>query len=171
MSLVGPLTERWTRFREDVAVRTGTALALLLVVAPASARADDKGLYERLWPRVPDSQRLSMSQQIADQITELGNTLGYHASLLSNEMVALRVDGRKRRAFVALGGGDERYLTLRLASDIHFTDGLARVNTRVDLTFRGRKLELELPEMEMVPASYRGERGVELRLPLFRRRF
>ena len=56
-------------------MRTGTALALLLVLAPASALADDKGLYERLWPRVPDSQRLSMSQQIADQITELGNTL------------------------------------------------------------------------------------------------
>jgi hypothetical protein len=121
-----------------------------LVVAPASARADDKGLYERLWPRVPDSQRLSMSQQIADQITELGNSLGYHASLLSNEMVALRVDGRKRRAFVVLSGGDERYLDVGLASDIHH-DGLAREHPRRS-TFRGYKLELE-PRDEMALAS------------------
>jgi hypothetical protein len=144
---------------------------VVLVLASAPARAEDKDLYDRLWPRTPDSQRRTMSQQITDQLTELGNTLGYHIDVLSRESVAFHVDGRRRRAFVAIGGGDERFLTLRLASDIHFTEGLARVNTRVDLSFRGRTLELELPEMEMVPSSYRGERGVEIRLPLFRRRF
>lgn len=143
----------------------------LTLVAP-SARADDGGLYERLWPRVPDGQRLTLSQQIADQITELGNTLGYHLDLLSDDMLALRVDGRRHRAYVRLAvGTDERFLTFRLASDVHFTEGLARVSSTVDLGIAGRKLELELPEVEMVPASYRGERGVEVRLPLFRRRW
>lgn len=112
-----------------------------------------------------------MSQQIQDQLTELGNTLGYHAAVLSHDMLQLKFDARKRRAYMRVSGGDEQYLSFKLSSDFHFTEGLARVNTKIDLTFRGRTLELELPEMEMVPASYRGERGVEVRLPLFRRRW
>lgn len=152
-------------------MRRGVVLAAVVAALPASAMAEDRGLYERLWPRVPDSQRLTLSQQIADQITELGNTVGYHVGTLSHDTLALRVDGRRRRAFVRLAAGDERYLTLQLASDIHFTEGLARVNTRVDLGFRGRRVELELPEMDVAPTSYRGERGVEIRLPLFKRRW
>jgi hypothetical protein len=151
-------------------VRRGL-LALFGVVLFASPASAEKDLYERLWPQVPDSQRTTFSEQLADQITELGNTLGYHTALLSREMVAMRFDGRRRRASVAIGGGDEQFLTFRLASDVHFIEGLARVNTRVDLSFRGRKIQLELPEVEMVPTAYRGDRGVEVRLPLFRRRF
>jgi hypothetical protein len=152
-------------------VRRGLGLALALTAWFASDANAEKDLYERLWPRVPDSQRASFSDHVVDQITELGNMLGYHTSLLSHEMIALRFDGRRRRAHVAIGGGDEHFLTFKLASDVQFIDGLARVNTRVDLSFRGRKIELRLPEMEMVPASYRDERGVEVRLPLFRRKF
>lgn len=149
----------------------GCIVAGILAVA-ASARADSgDALYERLWPRAPMSQHLTLSEQITDRLTALGNALGHHVDLLSHDMIAFRVDGRRRRAFVAVGGGDDRYLTLRIASDIRFDDGLARVNTRIDLGIRGRTFELVLPEMEMAPASYRGERGVELRLPLFRRRF
>ncbi|MBA2545196.1 MAG: hypothetical protein H0V17_36475, partial [Deltaproteobacteria bacterium] len=148
----------------------GIALAAL-VATTATAQADDKGLYERLWPQAPDAQRVTMSQRIQDQLTELGNTLGYHAAVLSHDLVALRVDARKRRAYMHFGGGDQQLLSFRLASDIQFTEGLARVNTKIDLAFRGRTFQLELPEMEMVPASYRGERGVEVRLPIFRRRW
>jgi hypothetical protein len=148
----------------------GLAVAAI-VASTATANADDKGLYERLWPQVPDSQRATFSQQIQDQLTELGNTLGYHAAVLSHDMIALKVDARKRRAYMRFGGGDEQLLSFRLASDIQFTEGLARVNTKIDLSIRGRTFELELPEMEMVPASYRGDRGVEVRLPLFRRRW
>jgi hypothetical protein len=136
-----------------------------------SAAADDGSLYERLWPRVPDGQRLTLSQQIADQLTLLGNTLGYHLDLLSKETLSLRFDGRRRRAYVRLGAGDAQYLTFRLASDVHFTQGLARVTTRVDLGIAGRALHLELPDVEMTPTEYHGERGVVVRLPLFRRSF
>ncbi len=150
----------------------GCALAILLASSPVAADYyQDKGLYERLWPQVPDGHRLTLSQQIQDQLTELGNTLGYHASVLSADMIGLTFDARRRRMQARLGGGDDQMLSFRLASDVQFTDGLARINTKIDLSFRGRSLKLELPEMEMVPASYRGERGVEVRLPIFRRRW
>jgi len=135
------------------------------------AAADDGSLYERLWPRVPEDSHLTLSQQITDQLTLLGNTLGYHLDVLSNEMLTLRFDGRRRRAYVRLGGGDAQYLTFRLASDVHFTEGLARVTTRVDLGIGGRALHLELPDIEMTPTELHGERGVVVRLPLFRRSF
>jgi hypothetical protein len=152
-------------------VRVVGASLALGAIAASPAAADDASLYDRLWPRVPDSQRLTLSEQITDQLTALGNQLGYHLDLLSQDMVALRVDGRRRRAYVRLGAGEGEFLSFRLASDVHFTEGLARVATTVDLGIAGRTLHLELPDVEMAPASYRGERGVELRLPLFRRRF
>lgn len=141
-----------------------------IACAPTIARADNE-LYDRLWPRVPEGRHLRLSEQIVDTMTELGNTLGAHVDALSNEMLQLRFDGRKRRAYVRLGGGDAQLLTFRLASDIHFSDGRAKLTTRVDLGIAGRALHLELPDVEMVPASYRGERGVEVRLPLFQHAF
>ncbi|MBS1118911.1 MAG: hypothetical protein H6Q90_1139 [Deltaproteobacteria bacterium] len=147
------------------------AITAITAIAVSPAAADDSSLYDRLWPHVPDAQRLTLSEQITDQLTALGNQLGYHLDVLSQDMVALRVDGRRRRAYLSVGAGEGTYLSFRLASDVHFTQGLARVATTVDLGIAGRTMHLELPEVEMVPASYRGERGVEVRLPLFRRRF
>ena len=42
---------------------------------------------------------------------------------------------------------------------------------RLDVAVAGRALRLDLPDLEMVPAELHGERGVELRLPLFKRTF
>lgn len=147
---------------------------LLLVCATvdvASANSDD--LYERLWPEMPNSTRLTLSQQITDQLTELGNTVGQHVNTLSNDAIALGFDGRRRRAKIRLGLEDtpDRYLTFKLAGDVHFTHGVARVVARLDIGIAGHVLHLELPDIEMAPASYRGERGVEIRVPLFRRTF
>lgn len=166
--LVRPLTEHVARSRDSFPVRRGL-LGLACVAALGAPAHAEKDLYERLWPRVPDSQRATLGQQLADSITELGNTLGYHAAVLSNEMIAMKFDGRRRRAYVRLGAGDEQFLNFRLASDVQFIEGLARVNTKIDLSFRGRKVQFELPEMEMVPTSYRGDRGVEVRVPIYRR--
>lgn len=146
-------------------------LVVLFAARSAAADYEQQSLYDRLWPQVPDARRATFSQQLQDQLTELGNTLGYHASVLSHDMVGLTVDARRRRMHTRLGGGDDQMLSFRLASDIQFTEGLARINTKIDLSIRGRSFQLALPEMEMVPASYRGERGVEVRLPLFRRRW
>ena len=172
MTLVSPLTETDPQLLHHSLVRRGAyALVLCCLVATPAAAEDEKSLYDRLWPKAPDAPRLSLSQQVQDQISEICNQIGGHLDVLTSDMMTVGVDVRKRRAWVRVGGGDEQYLTFRLASDVLFTDGLARVNTRIDLAFRGRKLQLELPEMEMVPASYHGERGVEVRLPLLRRRF
>jgi hypothetical protein len=135
------------------------------------AAADEYSLYDRLWPRVPDGNHLTLSQQITEQLTVLGNTVGYHLDVLSKETLSLRFDGRRRRAYVRFGGGETQYLTFKLASDVHFTEGIARISTRVDLSVAGRALHLDLPEVEMTPTEYRGERGVVVRLPLFRRNF
>ncbi len=142
-----------------------------LVVLAAPAAADHKDLYDRLWPRVPEGHQLKLSDQITEQLTELGNFVGDHMNVLSHDMLTMTFDGKRRRAFFAVGGGDSRYLEFKLASDVQFFDGRAKINTRIDLAIAGKQLELELPEMEMVPASYHGERGVEVRLPLFKRSF
>jgi len=152
-------------------VRFGGLLALGTLVAltqPAFAEGD---LYDRLWPKVPTGPQLKLSDQITDQLTELGNTLGQTMNELSYDTFAMTFDGRKRRAHIRFGGGDARFLEFRLASDVQFFDGRAQINAKIDLTIAGNKMELELPEMEMVPANYRGERGVEVRLPIFKRRF
>jgi len=41
----------------------------------------------------------------------------------------------------------------------------------LQLGIAGRSLDLELLALEMAPAEYRGERGVEIRVPLLRRSF
>ena len=152
------------------AVRAGAALACVVAMASV-AEADEYARYDQLWPRVPEGAYLTLSQQLTDSLTLLGNTLGEHLDVLSKETLTLRFDGRRRRAHVGFGAGEARYLTFRLASDVHFTEGLARITTRIDLSIAGRALRLELPEVEMTPTEYHGERGVVLRLPLLRRNF
>jgi hypothetical protein len=152
-------------------VQIGGGLVLLALVASAAPAAADNELYDRLWPRVPDGRHLKLSDQITDQLTELGNFMGEHMNALSHDVLAMTFDGRRRRAFLRVGGGDGRFLAFNLASDVHFSDGKAQINARIALTVAGTRMQLDLPEMEMVPASYRGERGVEVRVPLFRRSF
>ena len=156
------------------AMRRRWGPVLLLVCATVDvAAANDEDLYDRLWPEMPNSTRLTLSQQITDQLTELGNSVGHHVNMLSNDAIALGFDGRRRRAKVRLGLEDtpDRYLTFRLAGDVHFTQGVARVAARLDIGVAGYVLHLELPDIEMAPASYRGERGVEIRVPLWKRSF
>lgn len=164
------LTERARQLGDHPDVRhVAGGLALALTFAePAAA---DSELYERLWPRVPQGRHLRLSEQITDQLTELGNFMGEHMGVLSADVLSLQFDGRRRRAWFRIGGGDPRYLELKLASDVRFFNGRAQITARIDFAIAGRTIHLELPEMEMVPASYRGERGVEVRLPLFRRNF
>lgn len=151
-------------------MRSMVALAVLLASAPP-ASADPAVLLASRWPGVPDGHALSLEDQITDRLTQLGNELGRHLDLLSHDMFQLEVDGRHRRAHVRIGGGDSALLSLRLDGDIQFDDINAHVRARVDLALRGHALSLELPAFEMAPVSYRGDYGVEVRLPLFVQRF
>jgi hypothetical protein len=62
-------------------------------------------------------------------------------------------------------------LTIRIDGDIEFEDINAHVHARLDLALHGHAVHLELPAFEMAPAEYRGDRGVEVRLPLLVRKF
>lgn len=151
-------------------MRWQVAAVIASLVCGGVARADD--LYDRLWPAVPQAGHLTLSQQLTDELTELGNTVGAHLGALSHGELGLEVDGRHRRARVRVGSSDtERYLVFRLAGDIQFTRGVALVRARLDLGIGDHLVELELPDFEMAPTEVRGERGVEIRLPLFKRRF
>jgi len=155
-----------------VAVTLGATLSAL---CPALAHADDGGdaqiaLSDR-WSEVPAGGHLELSQQIADELTELGNFIGTHVNVLSDDILGLTFDGRRRHARLRLGTGDGEFLRFKLASDWHFASGKARIHARVELGLGTHQWHLELPDMEMLPASYRGERGVEVRLPLFERRW
>ena len=167
------LTERRHVLGDHGDVRKLGVLALLLAMS-STASADDSSLYERLWPAVPSGRGLSLEQQITDHLTAMGNTLGYHLDQLSNDVLALTFDGRRRLAkirFGTHGSENERYLTFRVDGDVRFTEGMAKVTARVELGVAGHLVQLELPDFEMVPAAYRGDRGVEIRLPLFKRAF
>lgn len=146
---------------------------MLCVVATASsvAHADDVALYDRMWPTVPKANRTSFSDQVTLQLTELGNMLGYHLDVLSNDMLALRFDGQHRRARVKFGMIDSDFVTFKFDSVVHFSDGLAKIQARIDVGIAGHVVHVDLPDMEMAPTEYHGERGVELRVPLYQRFF
>lgn len=135
------------------------------------ARADDLHLYDKMWPTVPTGRQQTMAQQLTDAMTELGNQLGYHLDQLSMDRFALRFDGRQRKARVKFGMIDSDVATFKFDSVVHFTNGMAKINAAFDIGIAGRVMHIELPEIEMLPAEYHGERGVELRMPVYRRYF
>ena len=148
-------------------------MLLALTIASPVAHADENvqlALSDR-WQEVPPSQRLKLSTQITDELTELGNFIGTHVNVLSDDILMMRFDGRRRYARIRFGTGQGQYLRFKFDSDWYFARGKARVAARVDLGIGKHDFHLELPEMDMVPASYRGERGVEIRLPLYERRW
>ena len=148
------------------------ALALLLLGGTATnASADEEFLLSARWHEVPAGHALKLSQQITDQLTELGNFIGGHVNVLSDDMVALHFDGRSRRARMRFGIGEGSYLHFKLDTDWHFTQGKARIATRIDLGLGSHEWHLDLPDVEMLPANVYGDRGVEVRLPIFEKRW
>jgi hypothetical protein len=146
----------------------------MVLVASTPAIADEIGdrqdvLVAERWHDVPIGNQLKLSQQIADQLAELGNFIGDHINVLSDDVLALRFDGRGRRARVRFGTGEGEFLRFKLDSNWHFTQGRARIAAKVELGIGSHEWHLDLPDVEMLPTSVYGERGVELRLPLFER--
>lgn len=143
---------------------------MTLALAGAPARADTLAMLDQAAP-IPASRLPTLSDQVTDRMTEVGNELGRHMNVLSHDLISLSFDGRKRRAHVGVGGGDPHYLTIRVDGDIQFTATDARVKARIDLGFQGRKVRLELPEFQMMPQSYQGDRVVVLLVPVLERRW
>jgi hypothetical protein len=137
---------------------------------PEGANFELVSMSER-WHDVPKGKGLKLSVQIIDEVTELGNLIGHGMNELSDDAIGLKFDGRKRRAKLRVGTGEGQYLRFRLESDWHFTQGKARIAAKLQLGIGDHQWNIELPDMEMSPASYRGERGVEIRVPIFERKW
>src|SRR4051812_42194251 len=118
--------------------RAGWVIVALPLVSAQVARADRAEdeqmlLLSERWHDVPMGHQLKLSQQITDQLTELGNFIGENVNTLSDDVLGLKFDGRARRARVRFGTGEGQYLRFRLDTDWHFTQGKARIQTRIDL--------------------------------------
>jgi hypothetical protein len=147
-------------------------VAQTTAVAPSLlAGISDPALLERRWPALPSDHRESEEDVMIDHLSELGNVLGQHMTLLSDQMIGLHVDGRGQRARLRVGTGDGHYLAFKIDSDWFFSDGKARINAHVQLRLASHELDVQLPAMEMEPTSYHGEDGVMLELPLLERRW
>ena len=148
----------------------GKGLAALLLVAclGGSARGEEPLVPGEV---PPPPAHLTLSYQVKENLTLYSNELGTHLSNLSFNLVNLRFDAHTQRARLRLGGDFGKQLSLRIDGDVRFTGGMARVKTRVALGFVGRQLAFELPDFEMVPRSFGGERWVEVRLPVVEGKF
>lgn len=146
-------------------------LASVLLLGSTAAAEPELALSTR-WPSTSEYRGLSLSDQITDRLTELGNTLGRHLDLLSADMFQLQVDGRSRRAHIHIGAGDEdTLLSFHLDAGIQFESVNANVDAHIDLGFDGHMLHLELPAFQVQPAEYRGDYGVQVEVPVFVQRF
>lgn len=149
----------------------GSVLAVLAAATAAHADDDDDpGASLAPIMELELGKGRTFSDRIAEQLTLLGENVDGHLNLLTQDALRLQIDGRARRARVRLAG-DTRYLSLRVSGDMHFRRGAAEVDARIDLLIGGHKLALELPDFEVVPRSYAGERYVEVRVPLLRGSF
>jgi hypothetical protein len=146
------------------------ALALVVAASPAVAGpGNDEGDPFEGPPIMPRVGR-TYSERIADELTLLGDTIDGHLGPLTLDSVKFRVDGRARRAQLRLAG-ETRYLSMTIQSDVHFQRGAADVATVVDLRVVGHAVRFELPQFQVAPQSYLGERYVEVRVPIIRGTF
>lgn len=140
------------------------ALALLACLAGPAAADEPDDLP-------PPPVEMTMSYQLKERLTLYSGELGQHLNALSFNLVDFDFNAHTRHAKLRLGGELGSQLSLRIDGDVMFQRGIARVATRVDLAVVGRHLRFELPEFEMVPRTWAGERWVEVRLPLLEGRF
>ena len=123
-------------------------------------------------PALADDAPPPATGKLVDKVVAMTNAfLDDHLDLLTYDMLHLRVDAEHRAAKIAIGGGDRRVVSLRVAGNVEVVDGTARIKTRLAVALAGQQLDVSLPNVDVAPASYRGERGVEVRLPLLRRSF
>jgi len=151
-------------------MRVGAIVIIAAIAAVPGARADER--VDVRWPTPPPSHELTLDDRLANHLSEYGTELGAQLGVLSHDMIALRVDFHGNpRARLRVGGGNVRYLTLRLDSHWYFADNKATVHSRLDLGIAGHMFRLELPTMEVIPDSYHGQQLVQVNVPLLQRRF
>jgi len=150
---------------------TGRRRSLVLgFVFLLGARLASAETYDRRWPAVPADPSAPLGELVMERLTAFAVAFERELDVLTIDLVSLRIDPRGRGCKLRIGGGDRR-LALAVAGDVRVVDGTAQIKARLDVELAGRRAQLVLPRFEMAATSYRGERGVELRLPLIRRAF
>ncbi len=123
------------------------------------------------WPAPPPDLDEPLDQHMLDRVSEISNRAVRNVDMLSHQTVAVRIDARGQRAHLRFAAGSDHYLRFRMDEDIHIGDGEARIASRMDLTLHGRNLHIDVPDVEMLPDEYEGSHYVEVRVPLFERRW
>jgi hypothetical protein len=106
------------------------------------------------------------SWRLAEKMTLAGDELGLHLRAITFNSLDMNFDGHKRIAHLRMQAGEAKKVALGIDSDVAFKSGFARVNATIKFGIAGKTWKLELPEFDMVPRSWDGERYVELRLPV-----
>ena len=106
------------------------------------------------------------SWRLAEKMTLAGDELGLHLRAITFNSLDMDFDGHKRIAHLRMQAGEAKKVALGIDSDVAFKSGYARVNATIKFGVAGKTWKLELPEFDMVPRSWDGERYVELRLPV-----
>lgn len=146
------------------------AVALLLGL-PAVAFADTSDLpLDQAFPAVPDDHSLSLEDRITDHLTDWGNRVGDEMARWSHDHAVLRVDGRRRRAELHFGGGND-HLAFHFDSKWLFADGKAYAKVHLDLAIQGHRFELQLPDMDVTRDSYANQDMVTVNVSVLERRF
>jgi len=136
----------------------------------SSAYADEAVVFADHWRALPETKQLNLEEQIlVEHLSDFGNFIGQNVNTLSDEVLALKFDGRRQRARLRLGTPENQHLRFDIDTRWRFTPDAARFSTRIDLGVGRHDFHLSLPEMEMVTTSYHDQGGVIVRLPIFER--
>lgn len=152
-------------------MRLGAALTVVVSgVLSSAAHADETVVFAERWHELPTAQHLNLEEQLlVEHLTEFGNFIGNNVNTLSDDVLAMKFDGRRQRARIRLGTPENQHLRFDIDTRWRFTPDAARFATRIDLGVGSHDWHVTLPEMEMVTTSYHDQQGVIVRLPIFER--
>ncbi len=148
----------------------GVNLSWALGVVGAVALCGGTAQADKLELPEPVAARVSLKDRVTKNLTLMSNEMGLHMKTLTGDMVDMTFDVRARKARVKLNAGSEG-LSLNLDSKLVMRGKIARVSTTLDLDLFGESLSLDLPDFELVPQSWQGQRWVEFRVPIIEGRF
>lgn len=149
-------------------LRTVSLSNVLLAALVAATWARPAGADEIL-DLVRPTSGTSTKDHLERRLQVGADVLGVGVGGLSLGLIELRSDVIGRRARIGIGGGDASVLRLRFDSDVFVVSGRAEVRSRIDLAINGHRLELELPDVMLVPNGLDG--GSQIQLPILQHRF
>jgi hypothetical protein len=148
----------------------GAVLSGAHLLAPAAASADEVATSDMLALQVE-----MFADQVRDRLdmVEIGDYAAGDllAGVGPNADVDLVLDVRERKARFTFGGGDDRFVALRVDARLRFERGLPRIKGKLDLGVVGKRVTISLPEITVRPRSYQGEVYLEYQIPILEAKF